>query len=493
MCSGDPIYKSMCRCSSALQTSTTSRWNKRARRGEICSMERHHVLSPRGELWAGRERAPRVPVNVHEPAITLCYPLLASILAVETGSGYHMRKMVEYWTLFSLFSLFEISFVKINECEIPFWSGVRLAVSLLLVMPQFEGAGIAYQGLVRSFIHMLGIFKEERLRKRKGCLNAVEKYIEENESEALEKLVVSQMTPPEARVQNTDPETPLLNKSEQEARMDTGVGESMLNAHLQGSKHKSKPEFKGRMPTKEPESSHLNKAWQEGFFDLCKVTTKNKSMWNAHLQGSEHKSKLESLKASLLDAKNTGPFSRLHMEPVSEAEDIMPPKETAERRLETPLKKAQPEWTGDVCKVTTVKASLLEAKDTGSSSLQQVQHMQPVSAFEEEDIMPPKEIAEKGLPETPILEKAQQEWTSDRCKATNDNESMLSNQKSKLERILEASLSLAKDTVSSPLVAYETQPTTYFDFVCASIYFKNDAFISCYFLKETTTILNLRN
>lgn len=60
---------------------------------------------------------------------------------------------------------------------------------------------------------------------------------------------------------------------------------------------------------------------------------------------------------------------------------------------------------------------------------QQVQHMQPVSAFEEEEIITPKEIAEKGLPETPILEKAQR------------------------ETILEASLSLAKDTVSSPLVS----------------------------------------
>ena len=48
--------------------------------------------------------------------------------------------------------------------------------------------------------------------------------------------------------------------------------------------------------------------------------------------------------------------------------------------------------------------------------------MQPVSAFVEEEIMPPNEIAEKGLPETPILEKSQREWTSDRCKATNENE-----------------------------------------------------------------------
>ncbi|XP_047948961.1 HVA22-like protein c [Salvia hispanica] len=95
-------------------------------------------------------------LNLGWPAIALCYPL------------YHMRKMVEYWTLFSLFSLFEFAFVKINEWT-PFWPGIRLAVSLMLVMPQFEGAG-----LVRPFIHGFGILNEERLCKRKAFLDVVE-------------------------------------------------------------------------------------------------------------------------------------------------------------------------------------------------------------------------------------------------------------------------------------------------------------------------------
>ena len=71
----------------------------------------------------------------------------------------------------------------------PFWPGVRLAVSLMLVMPQFEGAG-----LVRPFIHGFGILNEERLCKRKAFLDVVDKYVEENGSEALEKLIVSQVS-----------------------------------------------------------------------------------------------------------------------------------------------------------------------------------------------------------------------------------------------------------------------------------------------------------
>ncbi|KAL1534406.1 hypothetical protein AAHA92_30587 [Salvia divinorum] len=127
------------------------------------------------------------------PATALVYPLFVSIRAVETGSRYHMRKLVRYWIIFSLFSLLEFAFVKIIE-RIPFWSGVRLAVSFCLVMPQFEGACLAYQGLVSSVIDRFGMLMEERLCKRKTFLDVLDKYINENGSEALEKLIASQVS-----------------------------------------------------------------------------------------------------------------------------------------------------------------------------------------------------------------------------------------------------------------------------------------------------------
>ncbi|KAL1534396.1 hypothetical protein AAHA92_30578 [Salvia divinorum] len=127
------------------------------------------------------------------PAIALVYPLFVSIRAVETGSGYHMRKLVRYWIIFSLFSLLEFAFVKIIEW-IPFWSGVRLAISFCLVMHQFEGACLAYQGLVSSVIDRFGMLMEERRCKRKTFLDVLDKYINENGSEALEKLIASQVS-----------------------------------------------------------------------------------------------------------------------------------------------------------------------------------------------------------------------------------------------------------------------------------------------------------
>ncbi|XP_047980658.1 uncharacterized protein LOC125222204 isoform X3 [Salvia hispanica] len=436
------------------------------------------------------------------PAIALVYPLFVSIRAVETGSGYHMRKLVRYWIIFSLFSLFEFAFVKLIEW-IPFWSGVRLAIIFCLVMPQFEGACLAYQGLVSSFIDRFDMLMEERLCKRRTFLDVVDKYLNENGSEALEKLIASQMTPPEARVENRCLETPLLKKSEQEwtcglCKM-TSVGESTLNAHLQGSMHKSKleilkasllnakdtglsplwqvqhtrsisaawdlrgtyaaAEFKERMPPKEPENTLLKKAEQEWTCDLCKVTMASKSMLNAHLQGSKHKSKLESPKASLLDSKDTGPSPLVeHANSIpacwdlkgtyadSEVKEMTPPKETAEKwGPGTSLHKIpRQEWNCDMCKVTTmnpltfnghlqgckhkakleniIKESLLDAKDTGTFSHLQVQHTQPVSAAwdlngtledaKDKEMMPPKETPETKLPETPLLKKAQQEWTA---------------------------------------------------------------------------------
>ena len=70
------------------------------------------------------------------------------------------------------------------------------------------------------------------------------------------------------------------------------------------------------MPPKEtpemrlPETPLLKKSQQELTGGLCKVTTESELMLNDHHQGSQHKSKLETtLKASLLEAKDTGPSS----------------------------------------------------------------------------------------------------------------------------------------------------------------------------------------
>ncbi|KAM3375609.1 putative protein isoform X1 [Capsicum galapagoense] len=84
------------------------------------------------------------------PALALGYPLCASIRAIETGSKYHMRKLVTYWTIFSFISLFEHLFEKLIQW-IPLWPHIKLITICWLAIPQFNGACYLYQILIRPY------------------------------------------------------------------------------------------------------------------------------------------------------------------------------------------------------------------------------------------------------------------------------------------------------------------------------------------------------
>ncbi|KAH6773203.1 hypothetical protein C2S51_011607 [Perilla frutescens var. frutescens] len=344
------------------------------------------------------------------PVIALGYPLVASIRAIETGSNYLMKKLVIYWTLFSLFSLFEFAFAKIIEW-IPIWSSVRLLVILWLVMPQFDGAYHAYQGLVRpvllvklqAFIERL--LKEERLCKRETFLDVVEKYIKENGPEVLEKLIAlehesqksinfqrdTKILEPEGK--NTAATSKQLNEPKA-AQHDAEMLEATEKSAATKTQRVQYPQsissawvLKDMTPpeasveNRRPETPPHKKTQQDWTCDICNVETMTEIMLNAHLQGSHHKSKLDSLKARMLDAKDTEPSPLVqHMQSVSagwdlkgtyatvEVKEIIPPKEAAEKRYpETPpLKKAQQDWTCGLCKVTTTREMDLKAHLHGS-------------------------------------------------------------------------------------------------------------------------------
>ncbi|XP_075103202.1 HVA22-like protein a isoform X2 [Nicotiana tabacum] len=81
------------------------------------------------------------------PVLALGYPICASIRAIETGSKYHMRNLVTYWTIFSFISLFEHVFEKLIEW-VPLWPYIKLIAICWLVIPEFNGACYSYQHLV---------------------------------------------------------------------------------------------------------------------------------------------------------------------------------------------------------------------------------------------------------------------------------------------------------------------------------------------------------
>ncbi|XP_059647969.1 uncharacterized protein LOC132294218 isoform X3 [Cornus florida] len=131
------------------------------------------------------------------PLISLGYPLCASIRAIEVKSNLDMQKLITYWILFSLISLFELGFSKPIEW-LPFWPYIKLMVISYLVLPRFDGAYHVYAYLVRPYCYVnpqVVINKFNKLKelshKGENFLAMAEKYVEENGSEALEKLIAS--------------------------------------------------------------------------------------------------------------------------------------------------------------------------------------------------------------------------------------------------------------------------------------------------------------
>ncbi|KAF7126384.1 hypothetical protein RHSIM_Rhsim11G0141200 [Rhododendron simsii] len=120
----------------------------------------------------------------------------ASIRAIENNSYSEMRNVVAYWILFSLVSLFELAFVKLIDWP-PVWPYIKLLAMCLLVLPDFNGASYVYECLLRPCLSVdpraaIKYFikpKEDKNLDAESFLAAVDRYVQENGSEALEKFL----------------------------------------------------------------------------------------------------------------------------------------------------------------------------------------------------------------------------------------------------------------------------------------------------------------
>ncbi|XP_009616967.1 uncharacterized protein LOC107779148 isoform X4 [Nicotiana tabacum] len=160
------------------------------------------------------------------PVLALGYPLCASIRAIETGSEYHMRKLITYWTIFSFISLFEHVFEKLIEW-VPLWPYIKLITICWLVIPQFNGACYFYQNLIHPsllvkldavitqfygscYVYQRLLYSclsvnlqivtdwlnkpmEDPSLDYKSFLAMAERYLEENGSDDLVKLIASKV------------------------------------------------------------------------------------------------------------------------------------------------------------------------------------------------------------------------------------------------------------------------------------------------------------
>ncbi|KAI3717769.1 hypothetical protein L1987_69589 [Smallanthus sonchifolius] len=115
------------------------------------------------------------------PVISLAYPLYASIQAIETKNVADNQQWLTYWVLYSMITLFELTFATLIEW-IPYWSYAKLIITCWLVIPQFSGAAYVYQHYIRPFYtgnRIINVFYVPS-KKDHDILVAADKYIQEN-------------------------------------------------------------------------------------------------------------------------------------------------------------------------------------------------------------------------------------------------------------------------------------------------------------------------
>ncbi|KAK1402094.1 hypothetical protein POM88_001699 [Heracleum sosnowskyi] len=241
------------------------------------------------------------------PSFALVYPLCASIQAIETNSIHDMRKMVTYWIIFSLLCLFEHTFRGFLQW-LPVWIYAKIVVILWLVIPIFDGAGIAYDSLVRPCLYaqllqvVLDLLNKNQdlSRNEESFLVVAQRYVDEHGTEALEKLIspkTTTKTNADAEVRKMTTLAPLKENVQREwacavCQVST-TSETTLNSHLQGRKHRTKcEELKaGKQTTKKGVT--IGEPNRARYCAICQVSTQSEALWNSHLQSQKHKSKCE--------------------------------------------------------------------------------------------------------------------------------------------------------------------------------------------------------
>jgi len=134
--------------------------------------------------------------HVAGPVVMLLYPLYASVRAIESPSQLDDQQWLTYWVLYSLITLFELSFYKILAW-FPFWPYIKLIVSFWLVLPMFNGAAYIYENHVRKFVLNMNPPSSNLPPTQKRVLQmmsptarvAIENYISKHGPDSFERVV----------------------------------------------------------------------------------------------------------------------------------------------------------------------------------------------------------------------------------------------------------------------------------------------------------------
>ncbi|KAF9623786.1 hypothetical protein IFM89_005293 [Coptis chinensis] len=245
------------------------------------------------------------------PLIALVYPLYVSVRAIETNSHDESRKLLKYWVLCVLIIFFELTSVKLIEW-FQFWPFIKLMITFWLIVPSLNGAVYAYDHFVRPcyyvnlqpFVDWLKPKKDEfHIRDSNEFVLLAQQYVQENGSEALEKLIQGehkQIEQPNCRMEDNNLSTSMKNK-EAEAL------EGLLKANLVHAVIQNKAATVADIAGEGCEllgSSDRKEVQKEWTCALCQVCALSEVSIQNHLQGKKHKSKELELMTKKKEAKN---------------------------------------------------------------------------------------------------------------------------------------------------------------------------------------------
>ncbi|XP_055807560.1 uncharacterized protein LOC129876218 [Solanum dulcamara] len=397
------------------------------------------------------------------PVVALGYPICASIRAIETGSKYQMRKLVIYWTIFSFISLFD----KLIQW-FPLWPHIKLTTICWLVIPKFNGACYLYEILIhpcflvkwhdsishfysscyvylrllclclsvnhRTVIDWFNKPMEDQSLKNDTFQAVIESYLEENGSDALEKLIANKHKDnslnhhaEEIKPTDTSDEAGRLIPNQKECEGSGPVWEDITVMEHTAKHEAAEPkqvtsvkenpiQIEKKMTgvqvkvmvvpadaeeVKLPEVTSSKKVQTEWTCAVCQMTTTSEQKMKSHLNGRKHKAKYERLKTCTETSKSDGSSpvptksNQLNLEQVKHAAA------------------AQSEHSANVA---------AEPKQVKSVKEKTIQIEKKTTGVQIKETALPADAKEIKLPETNSVKNVQTEWTCAVCQVTTKSE-----------------------------------------------------------------------
>ncbi|CAK8577928.1 unnamed protein product [Lathyrus sativus] len=264
------------------------------------------------------------------PLVALVYPLCASIQAIETDSYAETKNLISYWILLSFIYLFEYAFINLLPW-LRVWLYIKLMIIFFLAIPDFGRASYVYHNLIRPmklqiFAWRFNNYWRKIFVEKDDFLIHAERYLRENGTEALEKLVASKNTVcrPDAEVINqiisTDNkemlktneerlqtkhldvkdleaiekrETPAATKQDIPVIPKVGPSQSASSATVVTKGTAENGRAGGEVP--QSSTSTQKEMQKEWTCALCLVTTSSEMTLNSHLSGRRHRARMEAL------------------------------------------------------------------------------------------------------------------------------------------------------------------------------------------------------